>query len=83
MFIAMIDLSRTFGTAASLICYVLVIFMIYPWIKIKLKVLIFPTKVTFEPTLLHFESKVPPFDSFHQAISLSPQLSSINLIGIL
>jgi hypothetical protein len=39
----MINLSRTCGTAASLICYALVIFMIYPWIKIKLKVLIFPT----------------------------------------
>jgi hypothetical protein len=41
LFIAMIDLSRTCGTAASLICYALVMFMIYPWIKIKLKVLIF------------------------------------------
>jgi hypothetical protein len=39
----MIDLSRICGTAASLICYALVMFMIYPWIKIKLKVLIFPT----------------------------------------
>jgi hypothetical protein len=43
LFIAMIDLFRTYGTTASLICYVLVMFMIYPWIKIKLKVLIFPT----------------------------------------
>jgi hypothetical protein len=43
LFIAMIDLSRTRGTAASLICYALVMFMIYPWIKIKLKVLIFST----------------------------------------
>jgi hypothetical protein len=43
LFIAMIDLSRTYGTTASLICYALVLFMIYPWIKIKLKVLIFPT----------------------------------------
>jgi hypothetical protein len=42
LFIAMIDLSRTCGTTASLICYALVMFMIYPWIK-KLKVLIFPT----------------------------------------
>jgi hypothetical protein len=39
----MIDISRTCGTAASLICYALVMFMICPWIKIKLKVLIFPT----------------------------------------
>jgi hypothetical protein len=41
LFIAMIDLSRTCDTTASLICYALVMFMIYPWIKIKLKVLIF------------------------------------------
>jgi hypothetical protein len=39
----MIDLSRTCGAAASLICYALVMFMIYKWIKIKLKVPIFPT----------------------------------------
>jgi hypothetical protein len=38
LFIAMIDLSRTYGTAATLICTALVMFMIYPWIKIKLKV---------------------------------------------
>jgi hypothetical protein len=43
LFIAMIDLSRTYGTAASLICYASVMFMIYPWIKIKLKMLIFLT----------------------------------------
>jgi hypothetical protein len=43
LFIAMIDLCRTCGTTASLICYALVMFMIYPWIKIKLKVLIFST----------------------------------------
>jgi hypothetical protein len=41
LFIAMIDLSRTRGTVAYLICYALVMFMIYPWIKIKLKVIIF------------------------------------------
>jgi hypothetical protein len=43
LFIVMIDLSKTCTTATSLICYALVMFMIYPWIKIKLKVLIFPT----------------------------------------
>jgi hypothetical protein len=43
LFIAMIDLSRTYDTAANLIYYALVMFMISPWIKIKLKVLIFPT----------------------------------------
>jgi hypothetical protein len=41
LFIAMIDLSRTCGNVTSLICYVLVMFMIYSWIKIKLKVLIY------------------------------------------
>jgi hypothetical protein len=41
LFIAMIDLSRTYGTTTSLICYALVMFMIYSWIKIKLKVLIY------------------------------------------
>jgi hypothetical protein len=43
--IAMIDLSRTCGSTGSLICNALVKFMIYPWIKIKLKVLIFPTLI--------------------------------------
>jgi hypothetical protein len=41
LFIAMIDLSRTCGTATSLICYAVVMFMIYSWIKIKPKVLIY------------------------------------------
>jgi hypothetical protein len=43
MFIAMIDLSRTSDSTTILICNALVMFMIHPWIKIKLKVLIFPT----------------------------------------
>jgi hypothetical protein len=43
LFIAMIDLSRTYCTGASLICNTLLMFMIYSWIKIKLKVLIFST----------------------------------------
>jgi hypothetical protein len=37
LFIAMIDISRTWDTVISLIYYALVIFMIYFWIKIKLK----------------------------------------------
>jgi hypothetical protein len=41
LFIAMIDLSGTFDTATSLICYALVVFLIYSWIKIKLKMLIY------------------------------------------
>jgi hypothetical protein len=41
LFIAMIDLSRTCGTVTSLICYALVMFMIYSWIKMKPKVLIY------------------------------------------
>jgi hypothetical protein len=47
LFIAMIYLSRTCDNTASLICYALVMFKIYPWIKIKLKVLIFPTESYF------------------------------------
>jgi hypothetical protein len=43
LFITMIDLSRTCDSTASLICNALVMFMIYPLIKIKLKVLIFST----------------------------------------
>jgi hypothetical protein len=43
LFIAMIYLSRTCDSTAILICSALVMFMIYPWIKIKLKVLIFST----------------------------------------
>jgi hypothetical protein len=43
MFTVVIDLSRTCGTTVTLICNALVMFMIYPWIKIKLKVLIFST----------------------------------------
>jgi hypothetical protein len=46
LFIAMINLSRIYGTTTSLICYALVIFIIYPWMKIKLKVLIFSTVST-------------------------------------
>jgi hypothetical protein len=45
LFITMIDLFRTYSTTASLICNALLIFMIYSWIKIKLKILIFPTLV--------------------------------------
>jgi hypothetical protein len=56
LFIAMIDLSRTYGIAASLIWYALVMFMIYPWIKIKLKVFIFPAWISFMVlTLLSLE----------------------------
>jgi hypothetical protein len=39
----MIDLFKTCDSTASLVYCALVMFMIYPWIKIKLKVLIFPT----------------------------------------
>jgi hypothetical protein len=43
LFIVVIDLSRTCDGTAILICNALVMFMIYPWIKIKLKVIIFPS----------------------------------------
>jgi hypothetical protein len=48
----MIDLSRTCDTTASLIYYALVMFMIYPWIKIKLKMLIFSS--IQKPYCMHF-----------------------------
>jgi hypothetical protein len=41
--IVVIDLSNTFDSIVILICNSLVMFMIYFWIKIKLKVLLFPT----------------------------------------
>ena len=43
LFIAVIDLSRTHDSTAVLIYNSLVMFMSYFWIKIKLKVLIYPT----------------------------------------
>jgi hypothetical protein len=43
LFIAIIDLSRTCNSTTILICNALVMFIIYPWIKIKLKLLMFPT----------------------------------------
>jgi hypothetical protein len=43
LFIVVIDLSITCDSTAILIYNALVIFVIYPWIKIKLKVLIFRT----------------------------------------
>jgi hypothetical protein len=52
LFIDMIDLSRTCNSTAISICNALVQFMIYHWIKIKLKVLIFPA--TQKPYCRHF-----------------------------
>jgi hypothetical protein len=43
LFIIMIDLSRTYDNTDILICNALVMFIIYPWIKIKPKALIFST----------------------------------------
>jgi hypothetical protein len=43
LFIAVIDLSRTYDGTAILICNALVMFMIYSLIKIKQKLLIFST----------------------------------------
>jgi hypothetical protein len=43
LFIIMIDLSKNYDNTGILIYNALVIFMIYPWIKIKPKVLIFPS----------------------------------------
>jgi hypothetical protein len=56
MFIAMIDLSKTCGTATILICYALVMFMIYTWIKIKPKVLIYLSGETNDSSVVTFIS---------------------------
>jgi hypothetical protein len=54
LFIAVIDLSSTCDSIAILIYNALVIFMIYPCIKIKLKVLIFPIVTTFITIYMNF-----------------------------
>jgi hypothetical protein len=56
-FIAMIDLSRTCESIIILILNLLVMFVSYFWIKIKLKVLIFSTPTTFFFLLLWIEDK--------------------------
>jgi hypothetical protein len=61
----MIDLSRTYGSTAILICNASVIFMIYPWIKIKLKVLIFST--IQKPYCRHFSFMVGFIDALRYA----------------
>ena len=43
LLLVVIDLCRSTVDLSSLICYLSIIFMIYFWIKIKLKVLIYPT----------------------------------------
>jgi hypothetical protein len=58
LFIAMIDLSRTCDSTVSLICYALVIFTIYFWIKIKLKVLIYLTNPTLRVQLVLVETSL-------------------------
>jgi hypothetical protein len=66
LFIAIIDLSRTCGSTATLIYNALVMFMIYPWTKIKLKVLIFPT--IQKPYCWHFSFMA----GFVDALKLAP-----------
>jgi hypothetical protein len=66
LFNAMIDLSRTYDSTVSLIYYVLVMFMIYSWIKIKQKMLIFST---FQKSYcMHFSF----MDGFVDALKLAP-----------
>jgi hypothetical protein len=43
LFVDMIDMSRSCDSSTDLIYYASIMFMIYSWIKIKLKMLIFPT----------------------------------------
>jgi hypothetical protein len=61
LFIIVIDLSKTCDSTANLICITLLIFMIYSWIKIKLKVLIFPT--IQKPYFRHFSFMAGFIDS--------------------
>jgi hypothetical protein len=65
LFIAMIDLSRTCDSTTILICNALVMFMICPWIKIKLKVLIFP--ISKKPYRRHFSFMVGFVDALRHA----------------
>jgi hypothetical protein len=65
LFITMIDLSRTYGTIASLICNALLMFIIYSCIKIKLKALIFPT--IQKPYCMHFSFMVGFVDALNPA----------------
>jgi hypothetical protein len=51
MFITVIDLSRTCDSISTLIYNASVIFMIYSWIKIKLKVIINPTVLKMEVSI--------------------------------
>jgi hypothetical protein len=59
--IAMIDPSRACGSTASLNCNALVMFMIYPSIRINLKVLIFLT--IQKPYCRHFSFMAGFFDA--------------------
>jgi hypothetical protein len=61
----MIDLSRTCGNTASLICNALLMFMIFSWIKIKLKVLLFST--IKKPYCSHFSFVVGFVDALKHA----------------
>jgi hypothetical protein len=61
-----IDLFRTCDSTNILICNALVMFMIYLWIKIKLKVLLFPT--IQKPYCMHFSF----MDGFIDALKPTP-----------
>jgi hypothetical protein len=69
LFITVIDLSRTCDSTAILICNALVMFMIYPWIKIKLKALIFST--VQKPYCRHFIFMVGFVDALKHALFTS------------
>jgi hypothetical protein len=56
LFIVVIDLSSNFDNTVVLICNSLFMFMIYLWIKIKLKVLLFPTKTCLHGFLEGFSA---------------------------
>jgi hypothetical protein len=77
MLIAMIDLYRTCDSTAVLICKSLVMFMSYSWIKVKLKVLIFPT---IQKPYYRYFSFMPGFvDTLKPARGLSRILCNISV----
>jgi hypothetical protein len=69
LFFAMINLSRTCDSFASLIYNALLMFMIYSWIEIKFKVLIFRT--IQKPYCMHFSFMA----EFIDALKLVPYTS--------
>jgi hypothetical protein len=59
LFIVVIGLSSTFDNIVILVYNLLFMFIIYFWIKIKLKLLIYPTLICLFIEYEYFESVMP------------------------